>query len=241
MLFSAFLFGCGLFLRVNAFRFPGGDLSDQPDCAVALSSVIDCDREVETYPEAWYGTDAEKVCTKTCQKSIQNFHTVVAENCSANVTRYYGERMSRGFNITCDRDAKTGKLCNDLLSELDYELLNGEELPRKILCQPCYARQIFTFDLSETGPYKEEWKHHRERIRKECPEVITDPTPFPDTKSSEVKTESADQTTSTSESTASSTTASSESTTSSEPNVAVKLGRGRQYMTFVLGMVIFYY
>ncbi|KAF4965161.1 hypothetical protein FSARC_7028 [Fusarium sarcochroum] len=240
MLFSTFFFVSSLFLSANA-TFQLYDAQGKTDaCSFALADKIVCDHRISRFFEGgWQGAIRSKIimemiCTETCELSLQYWHQQVDETCSGK--KEWGGQMWNGFNQTCDTDAKTEEYCNDIIGDFP-QTPKGEELPKKYLCEPCYARRLFMVDLSKTGPDKDKFADQRERVRKECPELITGPHLFPYREAlranhSEASsgaasaTESADQTTASSTITTSSETTSSDSDTSSEPNAAGKLERG---------------
>lgn len=136
----------------------------------------------------------------------------------------------------------------------------GEDWPLEYVCEPCYVRRLWMFDLSGYSPAQGHFLNQRDRVLQGCPEIAKKEVPATDLKAEASElTESAQETskvpqtanggvkaTASSESIpASTTTSSTESTTAAptENNAAERLGQGYLFgygsLLLFLGMNIF--
>jgi hypothetical protein len=136
----------------------------------------------------------------------------------------------------------------------------GEDWPLEYVCEPCYVRRLWMFDLSGYSPAQGHFLNQRDRVLQGCPEIAKKEVPATDIKAEASElTKSAQETskvpqtanggvktTASLESvTVPTTTSSTESTTAAltESNAAEKLGQGHLVgywsLMLFLGMNIF--
>ncbi|KAM0544101.1 hypothetical protein ACHAPJ_011983 [Fusarium lateritium] len=201
-------------------------------------TVFDKDRAKD-----YYGDDA-------CYKAV------TADLKCNEMVRDLDETGWQGSLEDDEDNAITDKVIDEFPDVDDDE---GEDWPLTYLCEPCYVRRLWMFDLSEYSPAQGHFLDQWERVLKGCPETVkaeiskvavnaeasetAKPEPW-----EVAHTGSGDRTTSisSSESIATpTTTTSAESTTAAttERNGAEKLGQGYTFggwsLMFILGINIF--
>ncbi|GKU08566.1 unnamed protein product [Fusarium langsethiae] len=241
-------------------------IEDNDACRQVLLSNIDCDENLgEMGKTGWQGVleddddfaITDKICAKKCGDSLQKWHDSFSRHCAE---EGIPERpMVDGRNQLCDKDAKTGTYCNVIIddfpeSDEDYD---AGGLPVKYLCEPCYVRRLWAFDISSYSPANGWIEDMRERMDKECSKSIlaqkdaltaTDVpsktmTASPESSKVSSTVTSAGESVTSVEGTPSATnTAVTEVTASPEDNTGARPGSWElgESLLFVLGMTIFY-
>ncbi|KAJ4141803.1 hypothetical protein NW768_001021 [Fusarium equiseti] len=271
MLISTLVFASPLIWGVSAFVPYQGPyvkewMKDNEACLSVLLSEIDCDENLRDMGSTgWEGTlegdddfvITDGICAKKCGDSLQKWHDSFQKHCAEEAIRE--PPMMDGRNQLCDKDAKTGKYCNVIIDEFpegeeDYD---ASGLPVEYMCEPCYVRRLWAFDISSYSPANGWIEDMRDRMDKECPKSVlagkdaltatnapsTTMTVSPESsKASNSAMTSAGETVTTAASTPSETTAGvAEVTASPKDNAGLKLASwdlGRS-LVLVLGFGIF--
>ncbi|KAF4338217.1 hypothetical protein FBEOM_7882 [Fusarium beomiforme] len=241
---------------------------DLPEtCAKVMLTDIDCDSALDgAGSTGWQGsieegddwTITDSICAKKCGDSLKEWTASFAKYCEPEGIR--GVNMTEGRRQICDKDAKTGKYCNAIIDSFP-ELDDDEVLPVKYLCEPCYVRRLWGFDLSHYSPANSWIITQRERMDKFCDKsvlvekkastilgghsVTAEPwlasSPVPSTTNIEAETTPIPESTTIAPPT---NTAVSSATVSSESNAGEKLGHGklRAYwsLVFIFAINAFY-
>ncbi|KAH7250882.1 hypothetical protein BKA59DRAFT_523611 [Fusarium tricinctum] len=254
MHFSTLVFALSLSTSARAFSVYHKDAakeyySDNEACFKALTVDLKCNEAVVDLNETgWQGsleddednTITDSICSKTCHQSLQQWVAGVEKDCKGERI-VLAERMPGGWEQLCDKDI-AGRYCNEVIDTF-LETDEDEEWPLKYVCDPCYVRRLWMFDLSEYSPAQGHFLNQRDRVLQGCPEIAKKEVPATDLKRTESElTESGQatskvpqtanggiKTTASSESiTAPTATSSSESTTAAptESNASEKLGKG---------------
>ncbi|RGP66596.1 hypothetical protein FLONG3_8792 [Fusarium longipes] len=270
MLTSTLIFALPLLGSASAFtafteRMADAWVKDNDACRQTLLSDIECNENLADMGRTgWQGvlegdddfTITDSICAKKCGDSLQKWQESLPKHCAG--VRLPDNTLVDGRNQLCDKDAKTGKYCNVIIDEFpesDEDYSTGA-LPVKYLCEPCYVRRLWAFDISTYSPANGWIERMRERMDKECPKSVLaqkdaltathDPstTTTASSGSSQVSTTatSADETTGTPESTVLATdTAVAEVTASPTENAGMKLGSWQLEKSLVLlGLLGFY-
>ncbi|KAG7409943.1 hypothetical protein ACKAV7_010975 [Fusarium commune] len=236
-------------------------------CGKVMLTDIDCDASLDDAGSTgWQGsieegddfTITDSICAKKCGDSLQAWAAAFAKYCEPEGMR--APNMVEGRRQICDKDAKTGKYCNAIIDSFP-DLEDDEELPAKYLCEPCYVRRLWGFDISHYSPANSWIIAQRERMDELCPKSVlvekkastilqhpaTTAQPWLDSTQTPSNGNSGAETTSISESTETAsltTTAVPSATAPSESNAAERLGngqlRGHWSLLLVLGMNVFY-
>ncbi|KAF4951375.1 hypothetical protein FGADI_7573 [Fusarium gaditjirri] len=228
---------------VKEYGLPGA-------CAKVMLTDIDCDASLDDAGSTgWQGSIEEgddfkitdSICAKKCGDSLLQWTASFAKYCEPE--GYRAGNMVEGRRQICDKDAKTGKYCNAIIDSFP-DLDEDEELPAKYLCEPCYVRRLWGFDLSHYSPANSWIITQRERMDELCPKSVlvekkastilphpaTTAQPWLDSAQTPSNVKSAAETTSTPESTetaSSTTTAVPSATSPAESNAAPRLGHGQ--------------
>ncbi|EWZ31272.1 hypothetical protein FOCG_08386 [Fusarium oxysporum f. sp. radicis-lycopersici 26381] len=236
-------------------------------CGKVMLTDIDCDASLDDAGSTgWQGsieegddfTITDSICAKKCGDSLQEWAAAFAKYCEPEGMR--APNMVEGRRQICDKDAKTGKYCNAIIDSFP-DLDDYEELPAKYLCEPCYVRRLWGFDISHYSPANSWIITQRERMDELCPKSVlvekkastilqhpaTTVQPWLDSSQTPSHVNSEAEATSTPESAAtasSTTTAVPSATAPSESNAAERLGdgrlRGHWSLLLVLGINGFY-
>ncbi|KAF5965779.1 hypothetical protein FBULB1_12039 [Fusarium bulbicola] len=152
---------------------------DLPEaCANVMLTDIDCDASLDDAGSTgWQGsieegddfTITDSICAKKCGDSLQKWTASFAKYCEPE--GYRPGNMVEGRRQICDKDAKTGKYCNAIIDSFP-ETDDDEELPAKYLCEPCYVRRLWGFDISNYSPANSWIVTQRERMDKLCPKSV---------------------------------------------------------------------
>ncbi|KAH7188016.1 uncharacterized protein B0J16DRAFT_412545 [Fusarium flagelliforme] len=271
MLVSTLAFACPLIWGARAFvpynqPYVGEWMKDNQACLKVLLSDIDCDENlIDMGSTGWEGTlegdddfvITDGICAKKCGDSLQKWHNSFQKHCAKEAIRE--PPMMDGRNQLCDKDAKTGKYCNVIIDKFpegdeDYD---ASGLPVKYMCEPCYVRRLWAFDISSYSPANGWIEDMRDRMDKECPKSVlvgkdaltattapsTTMTASPESSDVSSTVTSAGEAVTTAASTPEATnTAVAEVTASLEDNAGLKLdswGLGKS-LVLVLGMGFFY-
>ncbi|PNP76653.1 hypothetical protein FNYG_10072 [Fusarium nygamai] len=241
---------------------------DLPEaCAKVMLTDIDCDASLDDAGSTgWQGSIEEgddfkitdSICAKKCGDSLNKWTASFAKYCEPEGFR--PGNMVEGRRQICDKDAKTGKYCNAIIDSFP-ELDDDEELPAKYLCEPCYVRRLWGFDISNYSPANSWIVTQRERMDELCPKSVlvekkastilphtgTMAQPWLESTQTPSDVDTGAETTSTPESTktASSVTTAVPSTTAlAESNASESPGnsqlRGHWVLLLVLGMNVLY-
>ncbi|KAF5637783.1 hypothetical protein F52700_4485 [Fusarium sp. NRRL 52700] len=240
---------------------------DLPEaCAKVMRTDIDCDESLDDAGSTgWQGsieegddfTITDSICAKKCGDSLNQWTASFAKYCEPEGFR--PGNMVEGRRQICDKDAKTGKYCNAIIDSFP-DTDDDEELPTKYLCEPCYVRRLWGFDISNYSPANSWIVTQRERMDELCPKSVlvekkastilphtgTMAQPWLESTQTPSIVVSGAETTSTLESTgtpSSATTAVPSTTAPAESNAAERLGRGqlggRLSLLLLLGMNVF--
>ncbi|KAF4445520.1 hypothetical protein F53441_10740 [Fusarium austroafricanum] len=266
MHFSTLVFTLSLSLNVGAFSPVDKDTANEffggeDACIEALTADLKCDRYVTELGETgWQGmieddedyTLTDSICSKICHESLHQWSSKVQKNCKERIRQV--ETMLDGWRQLCDKDI-AGRYCNEVIDGFP-EVEDGEDWPLKYLCEPCYVRRLWMFDLSKYSPAQGHFLDQRERVLKGCPETakagiskVAVKAEVSETAKPEMwevaHTASASETKTTAASesiTTPTTTAAAESTTTAvaASNSAEKLGRGYFFggLIFILGVIV---
>ncbi|KAF5230732.1 hypothetical protein FANTH_13724 [Fusarium anthophilum] len=241
---------------------------DLPEaCAKVMLTDIDCDASLDDAGSTgWQGSIEEgddfkitdSICAKKCGDSLQKWTASFAKYCEPE--GYRPGNMVEGRRQICDKDAKTGKYCNAIIDSFP-ETDDDEELPAKYLCEPCYVRRLWGFDISNYSPANSWIVTQRERMDKLCPKSVLvekkastilphtgtmaqpwlESTETPSVVNSEVETTPTPEST---ENASQTTIAVSSTTAPAESNAAESLGngqlRGHLAPLLLLGMNVLY-
>ncbi|KAF5537509.1 hypothetical protein FNAPI_11398 [Fusarium napiforme] len=235
-------------------------------CAKVMLTNIDCDASLDDAGSTgWQGSIeedddfkiADSICAKKCGDSLNKWTASFAKYCEPEGFR--PGNMVEGRRQICDKDAKTGKYCNAIIDSFP-DLDDDEELPAKYLCEPCYVRRLWGFDISNYSPANSWIVTQRERMDELCPKSVLvekkastilphtgtmaqpwlESTQTPSHINSEVETTPTPETTVASSST---TIAVPSATAPAESNAADSLGndllRGHCVLLLLLGMNVF--
>ncbi|KAF4498226.1 hypothetical protein FAGAP_5599 [Fusarium agapanthi] len=152
---------------------------DLPEaCAKVVLTDIDCDDSLnDAGSTGWQGsieegddfTTTDSICAKKCGDSLQQWTASFAKHCE--LEGYRPGNMVEGRRQICDKDAKTGKYCNAIIASFP-ELDDDEELHTKYLCEPCYVRRLWGFDISNHSPANSWIVTQRERMDELCPKSV---------------------------------------------------------------------
>ncbi|RBQ65350.1 hypothetical protein FVER14953_12412 [Fusarium verticillioides] len=241
---------------------------DLPEaCAKVMLTDIDCDTSLDDAGSTgWQGSIEEdddfkitdSICARRCGDSLNKWTASFAKYCEPEGLR--PGNMVEGRRQICDKDAKTGRYCNAIIDSFP-ELDDDEELPAKYLCEPCYVRRLWGFDISNYSPANSWIVTQRERMDKLCPKSVLvekkastilphtgtmaqpwlESTQTPSNVNSEVETTPTPESTETASST---TTEAPSATAPAESNAADSLGngwlRGHWAPLVLLGMNVFW-
>ncbi|CAG7558990.1 unnamed protein product [Fusarium equiseti] len=273
MLISTLVFASPLVWGASAFvpyneRIVNNWMKDNEACRQVLLTNIDCDESLSDMgTTGWQGVlqddddfaITDGICAKKCGDSLQKWHDSFQKHCAKEGARE--KPMLDGRNQLCDKDAKTGKYCNVIIDEFpesdeDEDYSRGG-LDVKYLCEPCYVRRLWAFDISGYSPANGWIERMRERMDKECPKSVlagkdaltattapsTTMTASPGSSKVSSTVTSANEAATTAESTPSATTAAvAEVIASSEDNAGVKFGSSEfgNYLVLMMGIAVFY-
>ncbi|KAM0351666.1 hypothetical protein ACHAPU_002676 [Fusarium lateritium] len=257
MHFSTLIFAFGLRLSANAFSVFNKDLAsryfkEDETCFKIMTADVKCSKEVADLNETGWQSSLEddednvitdSICSKTCHQSLQQWAATVEKDCKQMARE--AVRLSGGWEQLCDKDI-AGRYCNVVIDTFPD---TDEDWPLEYLCEPCYVRRLWMFDLSSYSPTQGHFLKQRGRVMEGCPEILKAEVPEVVIKGQASEkvpqaTSSGDKSTASSESvTTPTTTSSSQSTTAvvtTESNVAEKLGQGHLVsywsLVFMLGM-----
>ncbi|KAG8670540.1 hypothetical protein FPOAC2_09903 [Fusarium poae] len=144
-------------------------------CAKVMMTDIDCDANLDgAGSTGWEGsieddddfTITDSICAKKCGDSLQEWADAFEKYCRPE--KMHPPNMVEGRRQICDKDAKTGKYCNAIIDSFP-ELSDDEKLPAKYLCEPCYVRRLWGFDISTYSPANSWIITQRERMDELCP------------------------------------------------------------------------
>ncbi|KAM0187299.1 hypothetical protein ACHAPA_008846 [Fusarium lateritium] len=253
MYFYTLIFALSLSASAHAFivydkEFAKKYYSDNTACLEALTTDVKCNEAVADLNETgWQGsleddednTITDGICSKTCHQSLQKWVVGVEKDCKGERI-VMAERMPGGWEQLCDKDI-AGRYCNAVIDTFP-EMDEGEDWPLEYVCEPCYVRRLWMFDLSSYSPARSHFLDQRDRVLQGCPEIAKKEVPatdlkgeasdstnsaqeiskVPQTASSGVKTIASSEST-----TVATTTSSTESTTTAsvESNAAESLGQ----------------
>ncbi|RKL51151.1 hypothetical protein BFJ72_g604 [Fusarium proliferatum] len=275
MKFSTLFFSSQLFWRASAFlayeEYQVKRLVEEYDlpeaCAKVMLTDIDCDASLDDAGSTgWQGSIEEgddfkitdNICAKKCGDSLKQWTASFAKYCEPE--GFSPGNMMEGRRQICDKDAKTGKYCNAIIDSFP-DTDDDEELPAKYLCEPCYVRRLWGFDISNYSPANSWIVTQRERMDKLCPKSVLvekkastilphtgtmaqpwlESTQTPSNVDSEVETTPTPESTETASST---TTAVPSVTAPAENNAAERLGSGQLgghwSLLIIIGMNVFY-
>ncbi|KAI1035302.1 hypothetical protein LB504_006153 [Fusarium proliferatum] len=257
MKLSTFFFSSQLLWSASAFlayeEYQVNRLVEEYDlpeaCAKVMLTDIDCDASLDNAGSTgWQGSIEEgddfkitdSICAKKCGDSLKQWTASFAKYCEPEGFR--PGNMMEGRRQICDKDAKTGKYCNAIIDSFP-DTDDDEELPAKYLCEPCYVRRLWGFDISNYSPANSWIVTQRERMDKLCPKSVlvekkastilphtgTMAQPWLESTQTPTNVDSGAETTSTPESTkvaSSTTTAVPSATAPVETNAAEGLGNG---------------
>ncbi|KAF5573065.1 hypothetical protein FPCIR_14098 [Fusarium pseudocircinatum] len=241
---------------------------DLPEaCAKVMRTDIDCDASLDDAGSTgWQGSIEEgddfkitdSICAKKCGDSLNQWTASFVKHCEPEGFR--PRNMVEGRRQICDKDAKTGKYCNAIIDSFP-ETDDDEELPAKYLCEPCYVRRLWGFDISNYSPANSWIVTQRERMDELCPKSVLvekkastivphtgtmaqpwlESTQTPSNVNSEVEATPTPESTETASST---TTEAPSATAPAESNAADSLGNGRLRghwaLLVLLGMNVFW-
>ncbi|KAF5676588.1 hypothetical protein FHETE_2084 [Fusarium heterosporum] len=264
MHFSTFVFTFGLHLSANAIRAFDKDqakeyFKDDQGCIKAMTIDIKCNREVAELNKTGWQSSLEddednvitdSICSKTCHQSLQQWAATVEKDCKEMAQEAI--RMTNGWEQLCDKDI-AGRYCNgDWQAVIDMFPDTDDDWSLEYLCEPCYVRRLWMFDVSSYSPAQGHFLDQRDRVMKGCPEILKAEVPEAVVEGEAYEkvpqtTSSGDKTTASSESIATpTTTSSSQSTTTvvpTESSATDKLGQGHMFsywfLMFILGMNAF--
>ncbi|KAF5573897.1 hypothetical protein FPANT_12081 [Fusarium pseudoanthophilum] len=152
---------------------------DLPEaCAKVMLTDIDCDASLDDAGSTgWQGSIEEdddfkitdSICAKKCGDSLNKWTASFARYCEPE--GFPPGNMVEGRRQICDKDAKTGKYCNAIIDSFP-DLGDNEELPAKYLCEPCYVRRLWGFDISNYSPANSWIVTQQERMDQLCPKSV---------------------------------------------------------------------
>ncbi|KAM0497322.1 hypothetical protein ACHAP8_006812 [Fusarium lateritium] len=244
-------------------------------CGKVMLTGIDCDASLDGAGRTgWEGsiegddnfTITDSICAKKCGDSLKEWAEAFANHCEPEHMRT--PNMVEGRRQICDKDAKTGKYCNTIIDSFPL-VSDDEELAAKYLCEPCYVRRLWGFDLSTYSPANSWIITQRERMDELCPKSVlvekkvtsilkhplSTAQPWLDSLETSASVNSEAETTSTPESTETassttttepfttevpSTTAVTSATEPSESNASERIRHGYWSLLLVLGINVFY-
>ncbi|KAM0244337.1 hypothetical protein ACHAP5_006353 [Fusarium lateritium] len=264
MYFSTLIFALSLTASAHAFtvydkEFAKKYFSDNEACLEALTTDLKCNKAVADLNETgWQGsleddednTITDGICSKTCHQSLLKWVAGVEKSCKGERI-VVAERMPGGWEQLCDKDI-AGQYCNAVIDTFP-EMDEGEDWPLEYVCEPCYVRRLWMFDLSGYSPAQGHFLSQRDRVLQGCPEIAKKEVPATDLKgeasdstNSAQETSkvpqtisSADKTTASSESIAAATTTSStESTTTASVESSAAESLGQRYLSGYLSLML---
>ncbi|EYB23585.1 hypothetical protein QX201_005479 [Fusarium graminearum] len=268
MLSSALFFASHLLLGVGAFLvYPTFYVETWMEhglneaCGKALLTDIDCDSNLNGMGRTgWQGllrgdddfTITDSICAPKCGESLQEWSKALSENCDPR--SFSPITLVEGRIQLCDKDEKTGEYCNAIIDAFP-DLRDDEVLVPEDLCEPCYVRRMWRFDISHYSPANGWIERSRDRMDKYCPKSVlaqksatvvqdmssTTTAAASDSSTVPEKVTTAESTIATPDTTASPTAETLEKVTASvEPNAGERLSYGKTeiYLSFALVLAV---